>query len=128
MGPRRSREKEAYWRQVMERHKASGLSARAFCAREGLSEASFHAWRRTLRTRDGETRASRGAANPAPAMIPVTILEPSPACEPSAAREENPLLEIVTPAGLTLRFPPTLAASQLRAYVGAITAQEGLSC
>src|SRR5690606_16733417 len=117
MGPQRSREKEAYWRQVMARHEASGLSARAFCAREGLSEASFHAWRRTLRARDSETRASRAAA----AMIPVTIIETSP-------REENPLLEVVTPAGLTLRFPPTLAPSQLRAYVDAITAQEALPC
>ena len=128
MGPQRSAEKEAYWRKVMERHKASELSARAFCAREGLSEASFHAWRRTLRARDGETRASRGAANPAAAIIPVTILEPSAACEPSAAREECPLLEVLTPAGITLRFPPTLAASQLRAYVDAITAQEALPC
>lgn len=118
MGPQRSREKEAYWRKVMERHKASELSARAFCAREGVSEASFHAWRRTLRARDGEIRAS----SPTSAMIPVTIIEASP------AREASPLLEVVTPAGLTLRFPPTLAPSQLAAYVGAITAQEGLSC
>jgi transposase len=32
--------KEQFWRQALARQKTSGLSIRAFCEREGLSEAS----------------------------------------------------------------------------------------
>jgi hypothetical protein len=36
----------------MREWRVSGLSVRAFCAEQGLSEASFYAWRRTLAERD----------------------------------------------------------------------------
>jgi len=43
---------ESHWRELMSRHAESGLSVRAFCAREGLSECGFYWWRRELRLRD----------------------------------------------------------------------------
>jgi hypothetical protein len=36
------------WRQRTERQGASGLSIVAFCRREGVSPAAFHAWKRKL--------------------------------------------------------------------------------
>lgn len=42
---------ERAWRQRLHRHAASGLSIIAFCAREGVSTASFHAWKRRLASR-----------------------------------------------------------------------------
>ena len=40
--------KERFWRMQVRRWRTSGLSVRAFCAEQGLSEPSFYAWRRTL--------------------------------------------------------------------------------
>ena len=40
----------ARWRQRLARQPASGLSIVAFCRREGVSDASFHAWKRKLRS------------------------------------------------------------------------------
>lgn len=43
--------KQQRWLERVWRWRRSGLSARAFCERHGLSEPSFYAWRRTLRER-----------------------------------------------------------------------------
>ena len=53
-GSRRSAEKEAFWRGIVEQQKVSGLSARAFCTQESVSEGSFYAWRKELERRDQE--------------------------------------------------------------------------
>jgi SOS-response transcriptional repressor LexA len=49
------------WRQRVERQRESGLSIAAFCRREGVSPASFHVWKRKLRT-SAPSRWSRKAA------------------------------------------------------------------
>ncbi len=41
-------ERERSWRELLERHAASGLSVRRFCGREGVSEPSFYQWRKRL--------------------------------------------------------------------------------
>jgi hypothetical protein len=43
---------ERLWRRRLERQSSSGLSIAAFCVREGLSEASFHSWKRRLRAEE----------------------------------------------------------------------------
>jgi len=55
---------EAYWRDVLDRHAASGLSLRAFAAREGLSANTLAYWKynaaRTVREGiDGPRAGSR---------------------------------------------------------------------
>jgi hypothetical protein len=41
----RNSEREAFWREVVGRHEASGLSVRAFCQGENLPESAFYFWR-----------------------------------------------------------------------------------
>lgn len=41
-------EREGYWRELLERQAASGLSVRAWCARETVGYATFMYWRRRL--------------------------------------------------------------------------------
>ncbi len=41
--------KELQWRGIVERQAKCGLSIRDYCAKEGISQASFYAWRRRLR-------------------------------------------------------------------------------
>ena len=55
----RDPEKEAFWRRMIERQRASGLTIRGFCAAEGLSEPSFHGWKRTIAARDQEFSSGR---------------------------------------------------------------------
>ena len=48
MAKTRSADRQRYWREVIERQRASGQSIVGFCSKEGLSPASFHAWKRRL--------------------------------------------------------------------------------
>ena len=58
-GPVRSRQREEFWRRIVTRQPKSGLSIRAWCARHGVTEASFYAWRRTLARRAATVKNSR---------------------------------------------------------------------
>ena len=49
------------WRQRMERQRASGLSIVAFCREEGVSQATFHVWKRKLHG-PSSTRQATGEA------------------------------------------------------------------
>jgi len=107
-----SAEKGSFWRLAVKEFQTSGLSVRAFCAREGLSQASFYAWRRSLRQRDAEPEQ--------PELIPVDVVGPvdglSVRGEPAGAER----LELTTPGGFTLRFPADIAPRQLGAVLGVI--------
>jgi hypothetical protein len=61
------------WQQRMSGQRASGLSIAAYCRREGIANASFHAWKRKLRAlpptrsgRRGAAAASRSRKEPTP--------------------------------------------------------------
>ena len=47
----RDRAKEQQWRRLIAEWRRSQLNIRVFCLQRQLSEASFHAWRRTLAER-----------------------------------------------------------------------------
>jgi hypothetical protein len=52
VGRPRDARKELRWRRRILQWQQSGLSVRAFCARHGLTQASFYLWRRELQRRD----------------------------------------------------------------------------
>ena len=60
-------DRRRYWREVIERQRASGQSIVGFCSKEGLAPASFHAWKRRLGRPPRET-ARRSAKQ---ALVPV---------------------------------------------------------
>jgi hypothetical protein len=70
--------REQLWRERMAAWRASGLSIRAFCLRHGLTETSFHYWRRELRAREEATAASPRArgSSPRPRFVPVVLAAP----------------------------------------------------
>jgi len=51
MGQRR-KDRELFWRGVLQRQAQSGLSVAGFCRQESISAPSFYAWRRKLREPD----------------------------------------------------------------------------
>lgn len=104
-GRQRSREKEVFWRSVVEKQKLSGVTVREFCRREGLAEPSFYAWRREIAKRDGQS-ADEVSQSADAAFIPVEVIDQRSV---SKLAVDVPLLasdrlEIVTPGGFTLRF------------------------
>ena len=89
---------ERAWRQRLQRQSSSGLSIPAFCAREGVSSASFHAWKRRLTTRALPPRTEP------PLFVPLHLDPSARQVDPVPARE----VEIELPHQVRLRFdaPP----------------------
>jgi hypothetical protein len=89
---------ERTWRQRLLRQTSSGLSIPAFCAREGVSSASFHAWKRRL------TARSLPACPQPPLFVPLHRHASSPPADPLPGGG----LEIELPHQVRLRFdvPP----------------------
>ena len=86
MAGRKSAEKVLRWREILRCQADSGLSIRAFCTREGLSEQSFYGWRKKLGDpTNGVQRplvASRPqTSNNGPLFVPVKMLDTPPALE-----------------------------------------------
>jgi hypothetical protein len=102
--------KERRWRELVERQSASGLSARAFCRREELSEASFYAWRRTIGQRD----VPRASAQACPAFVPVAV---------TGGPRAGFVLELS--GGRVLRLPETIPIERLAEFVVALEARGG---
>jgi hypothetical protein len=108
-GRSRDERKERQWRRWVGEWRASGLGVRAFCARRGLAEPRFYAWRRLL-----EERAAANAT-----FLPVQVVaDESPA--PVSA------LEVVLADGRTLRVTPGFDAATLRALLTVL--EEGRPC
>ena len=100
--------KEIFWRGVLKQQRDSGLSARAFCRREGLSEFNLFRWRRELSRRDRQAStaipnrlAGEPTAPPAsPVFLPVRVIDD----RSERVRPVMPI-EILLPDGPIVRVP-----------------------
>lgn len=75
---------EQLWSGRLQEQATSGLSIRAWCVREGLTESTFHYWRKRLSL----------------ASLPTTTLIALPNIGPQAAS----VCEVVTPLGYVIRI------------------------
>jgi hypothetical protein len=101
-GNPRDPRKERFWRRMLRQWQRSGLSARAFCRQQGLSESNFYAWRRTLAQRDTEPVA----------FVPVQVLPELPPVPSADAVTCG--LELLLSGGRVLRIGPAFDTSTLR--------------
>jgi hypothetical protein len=102
-GKPRDTRKEHQWRRWIEDWRSSRLSVRAFCARHGLSQPSFYAWRRELQRRDAEPVA----------FVPVRVVGadvPAPGSR----------IEVVLRSGRMVRIAPGFDAVTLQQVVAAL--------
>lgn len=76
--------KQQVWSARMQKQAASGLGIRAWCMREGLTEATFHYWRKRLSVPE----------QPATSLIAL----------PFVGRPATPALELETPHGYVIRI------------------------
>src|ERR1700736_1972376 len=89
--------KERTWQRHVARWRRSGLSIRDYCGREGLAEANFYAWRRTLAERDRQA-ARRGRRTSIPAFVPVRVVNDA------ATSTSHGSVEVVLANGRVLRI------------------------
>ena len=94
------KDREDYWRRMLDRRAESDLSVAEFCGQEDLSAASLYAWRRKLKERD--VAASRAAAGDGQ-LLPVHIESTSP---PS-------LMRILLPQGIVVDVPASVEPATL---------------
>src|SRR5262245_15657097 len=90
------------WQQRLDRFRRGGLTVPAFCKREGVSTASFYAWRRRI----GHDPAP--PVSDTPCLVPVRLGAP-PASAP---------VELLLPSGLVLRLPSEVELDWLRQLLG----------
>jgi len=85
------------WLELVRRWQRSQLPVRTFCARQGLREASFYAWRRLLRQRDlipGLSQPARKSPSLA-VFVPVTLAaEPAPTTPVDLVLADGRLLRV----------------------------------
>ena len=107
-GPRRDGEKERFWREVIRRQRHGGLSVRGFCREEGLSEPSFHAWRRELARRGVRQAKNRQR------LVAKQARFVSVELAPASVSTELASIECILPSGVVLRLPAAWSRRPLR--------------
>jgi hypothetical protein len=106
MERRRSGEREAWWQEQIVKQQASGLSVRRFCEAEGLGEASFYAWRRTLQARHADAKRT-------PEFVPLMV----------AATPTSSSLIVELRGGRKLHLPTTLPTAHVVALLHGLEAE-----
>lgn len=114
MGWAASPAKRREWSERLKRHERSGVTVGAFCAKEGVSLASFYSWRRKLRSRAEDRQGivqtgSAAPAAPAPSFVPLRI---------AAAGTPESAVRLRLPNGVQLWLP----AGDARLLAAAIAA------
>lgn len=117
---KRDAQRETFWRGALARQRESGLTVRAFCRREGVSEPSFYAWRRVVRERDAERRESPAQRRPTakhqgarPGFLPVVLRE---------APTRDGGIVIAWHGGRRMHLPATVPPDRLAELVRALEA------
>jgi hypothetical protein len=113
-GKPRDPQKERFWRKAIRQWHKSGLTARAFCLENRLSQASLYAWQRTLAQRDAQGIPF--------AQVHVLADEPSnPLCDAVGAA-----FELVLANRRVLRIGTAFDAATLRRLLSVL--EEDASC
>jgi transposase-like protein len=100
----------AFWRELIERRRRSGLSVAEVCEQAGVSTPSFYQWQRKLRGRGASGPGGHTGRPAASRLIPVRIV----ADQPSSSGPAAGLLEVELPGGIKLRVPRGCDAATLR--------------
>ena len=86
------------WQQRLDRFRKSGLAVAHFCEREGISTASFYAWRRRLQA------DAAPSAGDDPRLVPVRLVTPPPSAP----------VELLLPSGVIVRLSSDTDPAWLR--------------
>jgi len=108
--PRSRADVRRAWVERLTRFPASGLTPAQFCAHEGVSLASFYAWKRRLATAAEAPADGPALPDSGPRLLPVRLAAPDHA------------VELVLPRGVVLRLLPGCDLAFVRALLDALGA------
>ena len=117
-----SDEQKRFWRDLVERQTASGLTIAKFCAEAGVSQNSFYVWKKRLRTTAPDRqvttprRKHRRKKAVAKSLVPVRVI-PDVRHQPPTAQA----IEIAWPNGIALRVAPSCDSKMLREVFGLLS-------
>jgi len=110
MARRADSHRAAFWRELIEGRRQSGLSVVRVCEQAGVSPASFYQWQRKLRGRAAGARNGQPDRPAVSRLVPVHIV----ADRPTAPGEAAGLLEVELPGEIVLRIPAGCDPATLR--------------
>jgi len=123
---RGDRGKRVRWEAVLRQFAACGLSVREFCRRRGLSEPSFYAWRRRLRTEGGPAAPASPAA---PLFVPLRVAAGRAAATAAGGGGggggEQARIELLLGGGVTIRLFGEVPAARLVSVLGVLSGHNG---
>jgi transposase-like protein len=105
-GTVRSLDKATAWRQTIKQQAESGLSVRAWCSQQGVTESAFYWWRRELARRDTEGQVSSFAS--------VHVTE-------DRSERDDPQIEIVLSDGRCIRMHGSVDRQMLADVLDVLT-------
>ena len=134
MTKRTSEERERFWRGLIGRQPASGLSISRYCEQAGVSKNSFYVWKQRLRAKagglgrsrelpehsavpSGKRSRSQKSVPVSASLVPVRLV----ADPPQRSTSNAGAVEIEWPSGLVLRVPAGCDADAVRDVVKALT-------
>ena len=118
--------KAQFWRQILARRQASGLTIRAFCEAHELSEQNFYRWQRLLAQRPDDAAASRPAPKAKPTRQPQAATLPLfVPLDVDVAAATGSALEVVLTHGRSIRVRPGFDGTTLRQLLACL---EGPGC
>jgi hypothetical protein len=107
----RKRRSAEQWREIVERWRASGESAREFAAREGEVAGTLSWWGKRLKTE--EPRRARVAKGTGPTFTQLRV-------RGSSSSSSGGRVEVVTPSGLVVRVTGAVSEADLVAVLRAV--------
>jgi len=112
--PANRRARQEWWRRQIRRQQEGSLSIAEFCRRLGVSTVTFYTWKRRFREAPPASplRAERPTAKPptanggpAPAFLPVSVLDAGPNGQLEIALANACVVRLSNRPGITSRFP-----------------------
>lgn len=105
MSRERDGKREAYWRRMVRRRAASGMTIADFCEQEGLKTSTYHFWQRELRRRDEEEESQTTDSTIPAGLVPVQVVDD---------RGVSASVEVVAANGFVVRVGQDATIDQVR--------------
>lgn len=117
MKRKQSDEKVQFWRRLLDEQPRSGMTVKAFCQQNHVSVPSFYSWRRKIEQHD--STVSQNQPGDHAGLVPVKVVA-AVEQQPSDDFRRVDCIEIITPAGFTLRVHRDVSAQDIDRLLEAI--------